>query len=446
MAINAGVDVSITLEPGYLKAMVESVREDKVSMATIDRSVRRVLELKHRLGLFENPYVDPAKAVAVVHAPEHVALAREVAREGIVLLKNQASLLPLKKTLKRIAVIGPKADHARNQLGDYVAAKGANGSGGCQTDVVQEVITPLKGIRQALPDARVTYVQGCDDLPSSLNEIAAAVLAAKDAEVAIVVVGERGQGETGDVASLDLLGRQNDLVQAIVQTGTPTIVVLINGRALSIPWIAEHVPAILQLGLCGEQGGAALADVLFGDYNPSGKLTVSVPRHVGQLPMYYNYLPEKAYTMQRYGTEGERRMHYMDMDATPLYEFGFGLSYTTFAYSNLHFPSQKIGRQGRVEVTLDVQNTGPRHGAEVVQLYLHDAISSIVQPVKELRGFEKIMLKPGEKKTVRFTLGPDDFSFLNQRSEVVIEPGTFEVMIGSSSADIRLKGSFEVTD
>lgn len=447
-AINAGVDASITLEPGYLKPMVENVQEGKVSMETIDRSVRRILRLKYMLGLFDNPFVDPDKAAATVHTPENVALARKVSREGIVLLKNKGNLLPLKKDIRSIAVIGPKAHNGRYQLGDYVAVKGGNGSGGCQTNIVQEIVTPLKGIQNAISSkTKVSYIKGCDEFPSDLNEIAQAKRAAKAADVAIVVVGEIGQGETGDVASLDLLGLQNELVEAVVATGTPTIVVLINGRVLSIPWIAKNVPAVIQLGLCGEQGGNALADVLFGDYSPSGKLTVTVPRHVGQLPMYYNYLPSKAYTMQRYKSEGDnKRMHYMDMDATPLWAFGHGLGYTSFEYDNLQISPKKTGKEGKIDISFEVKNTGSRLGAEVVQLYLNDVISTIITPVMELRGFEKINLNPGEKKTVKFSLGPDDFKYLNQHCEEVIEPGKFEVMIGSASDDIRLNGNFEITD
>jgi beta-glucosidase len=442
-AINAGVDASITLEPGYLKPMVESVHEGKVSMATIDRSVRRILNLKYKLGLFENPFVDVERAERIVHKKEHVDLTREVAREGIILLKNDNNLLPLKKNIKSIAVIGPKANSPRNQLGDYVAAKGANGSGGCQTDVVQEVVTVLKGIRNAVSKAtRVTYVQGCDELPSELNEILQAKKAATEAEVAILVVGERGQGETGDVANLDMLGLQNELVQAVFESGTPTIVILVNGRPLSVRWIAKNVPAVIEAWLIGEQGGNAVADVLFGDYNPSGKLPISIPRHVGQLPIYYNYYPSKTYTMQRY----RNRMDYMDMDATPLWEFGFGLSYTKFEYSNLQISPQEIGPSGQVNITVDIQNTGERQGSEVVQLYLNDVISSTVTPDKALRGFEKIFLHPGEKKSVHFTVSPEDFFFYNQRCEKIIEAGTFDVMIGSSSEDIRLKGSFEILD
>jgi len=438
LALKAGLDVGISYEPGYMQPMIENVREGRVSMAYIDRAVTRILRQKFRLGLFDHPYVDPDHAVAVTHTKESQDLALEVAREGIVLLKNENHLLPLKKDIKSIAVIGPNADREGSLLGDYVAKK-----------VLQHVVTILEGVKGKVSSAtHVEYVQGCDVMGTKVNEIDKARQAAKRADVAIVVVGENPRedteatdGEGYDVASLDLTGIQEDLVEAVHATGTPTIVVLNNGRALSVRWIAEHVPAVVEAWLPGEQGGRAVADVLFGDYNPSGRLPITIPRHVGQLPVYYNYKPSKEYWI----SEGWGR-RYVDMSPLPLWDFGYGLSYTTFEYANLHIEEPKIHPSGEVHISAEVRNAGDRAGAEVAQLYLRDVISSVTTPVKQLKRFEKVALAPGETKTVRFTLGPEDLSLLNRQLQRVVEPGEFKVMIGHSSRDIRLTGSFEVVE
>jgi beta-glucosidase len=431
LCLKAGVDVSIWYEDGYLNAMRENVQEGKVSIETIDRSVRRILRIKYLLGLFDNPYVDIDRAVKECNTKESRELALQTAREGIVLLKNEKNLLPLNKNIKSIAVIGPNADAERNQLGDYVTHP-----------VTQDVITVLEGIRKKVsPQTKVNYVKGCEIIGNELNEINKAKEAAKKADIVIVVIGENGEqtnGEGNDVASLDLTGFQEELLKAVYATGTPTVAVLINGRPLSIPWTAENVPAILEAWMCGEEGGNAIADVLFGDYNPGGRLPITFPRHSGQLPVYYNYMPSKEYWVYGY------HKPYVDMSALPLFNFGFGLSYTSFEYSNLQITPEKIGPAGEVYVSADVKNTGKRDGNEVVQLYIDDMISSMSRPVRELKGFEKISLAAGEKKTVRFKLTPEHLSFLDRNLEPVVEPGMFEVMIGSSSQDIRLKGEFEV--
>jgi beta-glucosidase len=461
LCLKAGVDVSIWNEDGYLNAMRENVNEGKVSIETIDRSVRRILRIKYLLGLFDDPYVDPDRAVREANTKESRELALQTAREGIVLLKNEKNLLPLDKNIKSIAVIGPNADAERNQLGDYLSVP-----------VTQDVVTVLEGIRNKVsPRTKVSYVKGCEiignrkdiskktleeldnsmreesknqtyiSVGNEINEINKAVEAAKNADIAIVVVGENGEitnGEGHDVVSLDLTGYQEDLLKAVYATGTPTVVVLINGRPLSIRWTAENVPAIVEAWMCGEEGGNAIADVLFGDYNPGGHLTITFPRHSGQLPVYYNYMPSKEYWVHGY------HKPYVDMSALPLYEFGFGLSYTSFEYSNLQITPEKTGPAGDLYVSVDVRNTGKREGAEVVQLYINDEISSMSRPAIELKGFEKINLAAGEKKTVRFKLTPEHLSFLDRNLEPVVEPGIFEVMVGSSCVDIRLKGEFEV--
>jgi beta-glucosidase len=431
LCLKAGVDVSIWNEDGYMNAMRENVQEGKVSIETVDRSVRRILRIKFLLGLFEDPYVDVEKAASEANTKESRELARLTSREGIVLLKNEKNLLPLNKDIKSIAIIGPNADAGRKQLGDYIA-----------DTILQKVVSVLEGVKNKVsPQTKITYVKGCEIIGNKLDEINKAKAAAKKADIAIVVVGEDGErtdGEPNDVASLDLTGLQEDLLKAVHSTGTPTIAVLINGRALSIRWASENIPAIVEGWMCGEEGGNAIADVLFGDYNPCGKLPVTFARHSGQLPVYYNHMPSKEYWVN---TE---KQNYVDMSSLPLYPFGFGLSYTTFGYSNLRITPAVTGPAGEVFVSADVENTGEREGAEVVQLYFDDVISSMSTPVKELAGFEKVRLAAGEKKTVKFKLTSEQLAFLDKNLNWVVEPGLFKVMVGSSSEDIRLNGEFEV--
>ncbi|MBK9391400.1 MAG: glycoside hydrolase family 3 C-terminal domain-containing protein [Bacteroidetes bacterium] len=438
LALKAGLDVGISYENGYIKPMIENVKEGKVSMELIDRAVTRILEQKYRLGLFENPYVDPARAVKVTHTEESRNLTLEAAREGIVLLKNEKNLLPLKKEIRSIAVIGPNADNEKNQLGDYTSKT-----------VLQDIVTILEGVKsKAGNKTLVKYAKGCDVIGDKNKDIAGAKKIAKESDIAIVVLGENEwgapdktgtDGEGYDVASLDLTGSQEELLKAVYETGTPVVLVLINGRPLSIRWAAEKIPAIVEAWIPGEMGGVAVADILFGDCNPSGKLTITVPRHSGQLPSYYNYMPEK----ENWITEGWGKA-YADMPATPLWEFGYGLSYTHFEYSNLQVTPLSTGAYGEINISVDVKNTGSKDGKEVVQLYIRDLIATVTVPVKELKGFSKISLKAGEKKTVSFKLKHDDLALYNKNMEKVVEPGAFDVMVGSSSKDIRVKGSFEI--
>ena len=446
MVAKAGMDVSISFHQGYLNEMIENVEEDKVSLEIIDRSVRRVLEQKFRLGLFEDPFVNVEQATKVSHTEEHQQLALEAAREGIVLLKNDVMLgkknkiLPLSKNIRSIAVIGPNADDEKNQLGDYTS-----------NVVLQDITTVLKGIRDKLGNEKVNYVKGCNVIGDDGLEIERAVQAAKKSEIAVVVVGENEwqkegkkgtSGEGYDVATLELTGHQMELVQKVAGTGTPTIVVLINGRALAIPWIAENIPGIVEAWIPGEKGGEAVADVLFGDVNPGGKLPVTFPRHAGQLPVYYNYKPSKSYWLN----DGWGNSYADLKESGPLYDFGFGLSYTTFEYSNPDFLAQSIGEYGTTTVSCRIKNTGEMAGTETVQLYIRDKISSVVRPVKELKGFEKINLEPGETKTVSFKIGHNELKMLDKDLHWVVEPGDFEIMIGSSSNDIRLRDILKVTE
>jgi beta-glucosidase len=430
VALQAGVDLMEGLENGFMGPMVENVQEGRVPAALLDRTMRRVLALKFRLGLFENPYVDVDRAVQAMHSQANRDLALRAGREGIVLLKNDKNLLPLKKDLKSIAVIGPNADDVMNQLGDYSPSV-----------VPQHVTTVIEGIKAAVsPQTRVTGVRGCEVTGANKSGFAEAVQAARAADAAIVVVGERQHGsatdgEGHDVASLDLSGVQEDLIQAVFETGTPTVVVLINGRPLSTRWTSEHIPALVEAWEPGERGGEAVADVLFGNYNPTGRLAISVPRHSGQLPVYYNYKPSKASRM---------RQGYVDMPATPLYPFGYGLSYTNFEYSNLRVEPAEIHPGGEARVTLDVRNTGARAGVETPQLYIHERYAPVSTPVKNLRGFERVSLNPGETKTVTMKLTPEDLQLLDIDMRWRVVPGDFDIMAGKSSADIALQGVLKV--
>lgn len=438
MALAAGVDVGISFEAAYMGDLIESVREGKVPMTLVDRAVRRILKQKLRLGLFESPMVDPERAGRTVHQREHQELALQTAREAIVLLKNDKKLLPLSKSLHSLAVIGPNADDAYNQLGDYTPSV-----------VPQHVVTILEGIKQLVSaGTKVTYVKGCNVTGNRLDEIAQAKEAAAHADAAIIVVGESEgrsegspstDGEGHDAATLELTGIQEELIKAVHDTGRPTIVVLINGRPLAVRWVAQNVPAIVEAWHPGEQGGKAVAEVLLGDVNPSGRLPVTIPRHAGQLPVYYNYKRSKGYWLK----QGWGRA-YVDMEPTPLYPFGHGLSYTSFEYSALRVSPHELSPLQGPEIQLVVQNTGNQPGMETVQCYLEDVVSSVTTPIKQLRGFAKIALDPGQSKTCTFRLTPDDLALYDNNLHRVVEPGKFRVMVGSSSQDIRLTEEFEV--
>ena len=459
MALKAGVDVGISYEPAYMKPLIENVEEGRIPMALVDRAVRRVLEQKFRLGLFDHPYVDVGRSATMVHRKGHQDLALRAAREGIVLLKNEKSLLPLRKELRSIAVIGPNAEAATNQLGDYNPVH----NGPATLKDLPHVVTVLEGISGKLSKGtRIVHVKGCGVLGDDKSGFAEATRAAKNADVAIVVVGEQfgkyegdnnktgpTDGEGHDVASLDLTGVQEDLIRAVYKTGTPTVVVLINGRPLSIRWTAEHVGAIVEAWIPGERGGEAIADVLFGDYNPSGRLSITVPRHVGQLPAYYNYKPSKAYRIKRNPgpemTGPSTGIPYVDLPATPLYEFGYGLSYAKFEYSDLRINPSQIHPAAIVQVSVDIKNNGEREGVEVVQLYIHRVTGSVTTPVKQLRGFQRVTLRPSEQRTVSFMLAPEDLALLNRDTHWVVEPGDIDIMVGKSSEDICLMGPLRIT-
>jgi beta-glucosidase len=429
----AGIDYDLS-EGTVYATLVAQVKKGLVPESEVDRAVARVLTTKFRLGLFDHPYVDPDYAEKVNNSPEHKKLAAEAARKVIVLLKNEKNLLPLDATkLKTIAVIGPNA--ADVHLGGYSRDPGYG-------------VSVLDGINAKVGDkVKVLYAEGCKittapqgfrgwwandvelvDPKTQTGSIQAAVDAAKKADVSVLVVGENestnreawAENHLGDRDSLDLLGAQNDLVKAVVETGKPVVVLLLNGRPLSVNYIAERVPAILEGFYLGEEGGTAAADVIFGDANPGGKLPITFPHTVGALPDYYNHKPS-ANRSYEFSTR------------KPLFPFGFGLSYTTFKFDNLKVEPQQILAQGTAKVSVDVTNTGTREGDEVPQFYIHQRVASVTQPVMQLKGFARITLKPGEKRTVTFTITPETLSILNIDMHRVVEAGVFDVMVGPSS-------------
>jgi beta-glucosidase len=430
-AVEAGVDMDMEGNV-YQTTLAQLVEEGEVSESTVDDAVRRILTIKFRQGLFERPYTDTGLAAEVIQCREHIEAARDFARRSMVLLKNENGLLPLRKGLKTVAVIGPLADEQDALLGCWPCM-----------GKPEDVVTVLEGIKTKVSEeTEVLHAKGCDIQGDSTEGLKDAADKARAADVAIVVVGESREmsGEAGCRSSLDLPGVQEKLVRGVCDTGVPVVMVLLNGRPMSISWPAEHVPAILEAWHPGIQGGNAVADLLFGDFNPVGRLPVTFPRTVGQVPIYYNHK-----NTGRPPTSLLYTSKYIDLPSTPLFPFGHGLSYTRFEYRNLTISPEKITPDGEVEMSLDVENVGDCEGDEVVQLYLRDLVGSVTRPVKELKGFQRTTLKPGEKTTVKFVVGPGQLAFVNRGMERVVEPGTFEVMVGGSSGDIKLTGSFEVT-
>ena len=431
LALEAGVDMDMVSRI-YVDDLPALVRTGRIPVAVVNEAVRRVLRAKAALGLFDDPYhgASPERERSVLLAPEHRQLARRVAEESIVLLKNDASLLPLAPRVKSVAVIGPLAD-------DKVAALGSWPGRGDLRDAV----TPLEGIKQRAGSVSVLYVKGCGITDTAAAAFADAVAAAKQADVAVLVLGEAGDmsGEAASRANLDLPGVQPRLLEAIYATGTPIVLVIMNGRPLTIPWAAEHVPAIVESWFLGVETGPALAAVLFGDVNPSGKLPVSFPRAVGQIPLYYNHKNTGRPTgPDKYTSK------YTDLPVTPLFPFGHGLSYTTFSYSDLRLSSLRITPAGTLHASVTVTNTGSREGAEVVQLYVHDEVASVTRPIRALAGFRRVSLKPGEARTLDFQLTAKELGLYNRDMKFVVEPGTFRVFVGGSSVG-GLEAEFDVT-
>ncbi|MCM3701741.1 glycoside hydrolase family 3 N-terminal domain-containing protein [Paenibacillus macerans] len=437
-AIRAGIDMEMSGEM-FGKHLLEALRSGELEEAVLDGAVRRVLTLKFRLGLFENPYGDPDRAERVIGSAEHVELARKLAGEGIVLLKN-SGVLPLSPDAGKIAVIGPNADVGYNQLGDYTSPQPRS-----------KVTTVLGGIRSKLAAApeRVVYAPGCRIKGDSREGFETALSCAEQADTIVMVVGgssarDFGEGsidlKTGaskvtgnswsdmdcgegiDRMSLALSGVQLELIQEIHKLGKPLVVVYINGRPIAEPWVDEHADAILEAWYPGQEGGHAVADILFGDVNPSGRLTISIPKHVGQLPVYYN-------------GKRSRGKRYLEDDSQPRYPFGYGLGYTEFSYAGLTVQPEAILPGETVKVTVDVTNTGERAGAEVVQLYITDVASTVTRPAKELKGFRKVWLAPGETRRVELTLGAEELQYIGPDYKPVVEPGEFHVHVGKNVND-----------
>jgi len=430
-------------DPDCYLHLVELVKKRVLKESQLDELIAPMLLWKFKLGLFDDPYVDPAEAERIVGCEEHVQLARQSAGEVITLLKNEGGLAPLDLSKYRtIAVIGPNAN--RTLLGGY-------------SGIPKHEVTVLEGIKaRAGSRAKVLYSEGCkitiggnwnqdavvpSDPAEDRKQIAEAVEVAKQADVLILAIGGNeqtsreawGLNHMGDRASLDLIGRQEELVKAMLATGKPVVVLLFNGRPNSINYLVQNVPVIFECWYLGQENGHAVADVLFGDASPSGKLPITIPRSAGHLPVFYNYKPS--------GRRG-----YLFDDVSPLYAFGYGLSYTTFSIKNVRLEKKAIRTSGSTRVLADVTNTGKRAGAEVVQMYIRDVVSSVTRPVKELKGFEKVSLRPGETKEVAIEIEPDSLAFYDVSMKYTVEPGDFIIMVGNSSRDEDLtKVTLKVT-
>ena len=438
-AVNAGLNIRTHFTPpaDFILPLRKAVDNGKISQETLDKRVAEILRIKFRLGLFDNPYRGNGKqAEQIVHSKEHQAVSLEAARQSLVLLKNETNLLPLSKSIRSIAVIGPNANEQTQLICRYGPANAP-------------IKTVYQGIKELLPHTEVIYKKGCDiidphfpeseilDFPKTAEEVQLmeeAIRAAKQAEVVVMVLegNELTVREDRSRTSLNLPGRQEELLKAVCATGKPIILVMLDGRASSINYAAAHIPAILHAWFPGEFCGQAVAEALFGDYNPGGRLAVTFPKSVGQIPFAFPFKPgsDESSSTSVYGA---------------LYPFGHGLSYTTFTYSDLHISPSHQGVQGDIHVSCKIKNTGKIKGDEVVQLYLRDEISSVTTYTKVLRGFERISLKAGEEQTVHFRLRPQDLGLWDKNMNFRVELGSFKVMLGASSTDIRLHGQFEIT-
>lgn len=467
MALEAGLDIELPNTECY-EFLIEAVEEGLISEAVIDQAVRRHLKTKQKLGLFEDCFVDETKVSSAFETPDQRELARKAAKESFVLLKNENNLLPLNKDLSSIAVIGPSADNTRNMLGDYAYSAHVES----KEDAIP-IVSILEGFNNKLSNqVEINYAQGCPIIEEDRSGFAEAIDLAEKSEVAVMVLGgksglanvveveEEGgniddegfygldnmtfsnfiknitdtAGEHNDRTDLNLPGLQLELLKEIKATGTPVVLILINGRPLSINWAQDNIPAIIEAWLPGEEGGNALADIIFGDNNPAGKLPVSIPKNTGQIPINYN---RKSMSHNR---------DYIFKDNRPLYPFGFGLSYTDFKYSNLKLNKNKVKSLSDIKIEFELTNTGQVSGAEVVQLYINDPYASRTRPIKELKGFRKVYLEPGESKKIEFILNTEQMAFYNPDGDLIVEAGKYNIMIGSSSVDIELNDVIEVEE
>ncbi|WDF64050.1 glycoside hydrolase family 3 N-terminal domain-containing protein [Flavobacterium sp. KACC 22763] len=440
-AITAGSDMDMESN-AYRKNLAELVKEGRVSIDLVDDAVRRILRKKFELGLFDDPYrySDEKRAEKALNNPEHRKAALEVAEKSIVLLKNENQTLPISKNVKTIAFIGPMVKEYKENMGFWSVELP-------EVDYNKWIVSQWDGLQNKVgKNTKLLYAKGCEIEGTNKDGFAEAVATAKQADVVILSIGERRDmsGEAKSRSDLHLPGVQEDLVKAIQATGKPVVVLINAGRPLVFNWTADNVPAIVYTWWLGTEAGNAIANVLFGDYNPSGKLPMTFPREVGQVPIYYNHFstgrPAKDENSTNYVSA------YIDLKNSPKYPFGYGLSYTTFDYSGLKLSSTKIKNNETIKVSFQLKNTGKVAGEEVVQLYLKDKFGSVVRPVLELKDFQKVKLNAGESKTIEFTIDKEKLSFYNNKVEWVAEPGDFEVMIGASSADIKLKSDFELVN
>ncbi|WP_433780012.1 glycoside hydrolase family 3 N-terminal domain-containing protein [Flavobacterium anhuiense] len=440
-AITAGSDMDMESN-AYRKNLAELVKEGRVSIDLVDDAVRRILRKKFELGLFDDPYKysDPKREEKALNNPEHRKAALEMAEKSIVLLKNENQTLPISKSTKTIAFIGPMVKEYKANMGFWAVELP-------EVNYDKWVVSQWDGLQNKVgKNTKLLYAKGCEVTGDNKDGFAEAVATAKQADVVILSVGERHDmsGEAKSRSDIHLPGVQEDLIKAVMATGKPVVVLINAGRPLVFNWTADNVPAIMYTWWLGTEAGNAIANVLFGDYNPSGKLPMTFPREVGQVPIYYNHFstgrPAKDENSTNYVSA------YIDLKNSPKFPFGYGLSYTTFDYSGLKLSSTKIKSNETIKVSFQLKNTGKVAGEEVVQLYLKDKFGSVVRPVLELKDFQKLKLNAGESKTIEFTIDKEKLSFYNNKLEWVAEPGDFEVMIGASSADIKLKSDFELVN
>lgn len=461
--LEAGLDLELPAADCYGEPLLHGLATGKIDPQLVEESVKRILTLKFQLGLFENPFVQTERIPEVYSNAQGVALSRQIAEKTLVLLKNEGDLLPLSPAIESIAVIGPHADSIRLLQGDYhfpahyegifdpnvsldAPTPGENALRQEWSALLPPSVSVLEGIRAVVaPTTQIFYAKGCEVTGTDRSGFDMAVTAARQAQVAIVVVGDKSglskplgatSGESIDSATLELPGVQGELIKAVHATGTPTVVILLTGRPYAISWLAEHVPAIMVAWFPAEQGGAAIANALFGKVNPSGRLPITFPRHVGQVPTFYAHKPS--------GGRSNWWGDYVDLSAKPLYAFGHGLSYTRFAYSDLSLDVAQARADQCVNITFTLTNIGERAGDEVVQLYVSDPVASVTRPVKLLKGFKRVTLQPNESKRITFTLDVRHLAFYDRAMRYIVEPGEIVISIGASAEDIRLTGCFEI--
>jgi len=434
-SIKAGSDLDMESR-SYINNLAKLVADKKVSVAVIDEAVKRILTKKFEMGLFDDPYrySNADRENSVLNAPAHIAAARDIADKSIVLLKNEGNLLPLSKELNSIALIGPLVKSKTEMKGFWSLNIGDE----------SRIVSLYEGMQQAAPKTNLLYAKGCDITDTGKAGFDEAYKTAMQADVVVMAMGERPDmtGEAKSRSNIHLPGVQEELIQKIMATGKPVVVLLMSGRPMVFNWTADHVPAILYTWWLGNQAGNAMADVLYGKYNPGGKLPITFPRTEGQIPIYYNHFNTGR------PAHGDNDVNYtsayIDLPNSPKFAFGHGLSYTTFKYSNLKLSKKSMQTNGAIIVTFDLQNTGKYAGEEVAQLYLRDLVSQPVRPIKELKGFEKVMLQPGETKTITFAIDKQKLSFYNDQLQWITQPGDFRLMIGSASDDIRLEDGFSL--